>query len=79
MPGMKKFECATEGCSSSYDGEDYGVELTWHCVKCDRTAAAVGAQTDAKRVTSTSAQDTLTFPVRWRDQKVHWRNRHFRT
>ena len=28
MPGMKKYECATEGCTSSYDGEDYGVELT---------------------------------------------------
>lgn len=34
MSGTKKIECATEGCHRYYDGEDYGVEITWHCLTC---------------------------------------------
>ena len=34
MLGTKKIECSTEGCHRYYDGEDYGVEITWHCDTC---------------------------------------------
>lgn len=77
MSGTKKIECATEGCTSFYDGEDYGVEITWHCISCEVELDAAAADDQDGR--HAGVQDTITFPVRWRDQKVHWRNRRYRT
>ena len=64
MPGMKKYECATEGCTSSYDGEDYGVELTWHCLKC--TQPKTGLMDRKKGTRQTVLQTASTDRVRLR-------------
>ena len=34
MSDTKRIECSSENCQSYYDGEDYGAEIIWHCLKC---------------------------------------------
>ena len=67
MSGTKKIECATEGCTSFYDGEDYGVEITWHCLKCQQPQKSKLFDTKKK-----SKQDVLRSASTDRTRIRYW-------
>jgi hypothetical protein len=65
MSDMKRIECATEGCHSFYDGEDYGVEVIWHCLKCQRPESRLFDRTKKMRQDVLRSESTDRTRVRY--------------